>query len=155
MGNRIPPLIRFMRKVRIDDKTGCWNWLGFQNPNGYGSFRISPVETQTGAHRASWLLHNGEIPPRACVCHKCDNRLCVNPKHLFLGDYSDNMRDAARKGRMAWKPGAPRRDLPRGVHHHASKLTDAAVREALARRFGVSTIAVSRIRRRITWKHVN
>lgn len=96
------------------------------------------------------------------VCHKCDVRSCVNPDHLFLGTPSDNMSDAARKGRMGWKPGE-KRNLRVGESHHSAKLSEDTVRlirassergVVLARRFGVSNITVSRIRRRILWRSV-
>lgn len=105
-------------------------------------------------------MHKGEIPSGFCVCHKCDVRSCVNPDHLFLGTYSENMQDAARKGRMKWKPGESR-NLPTGEKHHQSKLTAEQVREIresqlpgiyFAREFGVSNVTVSRIRRGIIWR---
>ena len=53
-----------------------------------------------GAHRAAWIELNGEIPKGLVVCHKCDNGLCVNPNHLFLGTMKDNMQDCKAKGRL-------------------------------------------------------
>jgi hypothetical protein len=109
------------------------------------------------------MLHRGPIPPGMLVCHKCDTPACVNPNHLFLGTYTDNMRDAARKGRMNWKPGE-KRNLPLGEHNPASVLTVEQVRDirtsgmtgaAMARKHAVSAVTVSRIRRGIVWRAVH
>lgn len=81
---------RFWNKV---DKTDfCWNWVGGSRGNGYGCIKINKKTIDT--HRFSWELHFGTIPEGMLVCHKCDNKRCVNPEHLYLADYKTNNRDA-------------------------------------------------------------
>ena len=76
----------------------CIIWTGHKWAQGrYGLDRING--RNTGAHRAAWIRANGEIPEGLLVCHKCDNGLCVNVEHLFLGTPSDNIQDCIRKGR--------------------------------------------------------
>ena len=73
----------------------CMIWIATSNKS-YGY--IWDGRTQRGAHRVSWELSRGEIPPGLMVLHKCNNKLCVNPGHLYVGDQSRNMRDALRDG---------------------------------------------------------
>lgn len=82
-------------------KSGCWQWKGSSNKDGYGTTRYMGKSIM--AHRLSFLLHGGEIPDGMCVLHSCDNPPCVNPDHLFLGTHQDNMDDMARKGRRYYK----------------------------------------------------
>lgn len=105
--------------IKSDDE--CWNWLGCKNSTGYGSMTVS--QKVYSAHRIIYkLTHPDEIEFHApkdkslkqFILHKCDNRLCCNPKHMMLGNYDDNNKDAKNKGRSS---------APKGAHHKKAKLT--------------------------------
>jgi hypothetical protein len=134
--------------------SGCWLWEGVETRHGYGQIRHNGPKIM--AHRASWLIHRGEIPPGLLVLHKCDTPACVNPDHLFLGTALDNGRDRVKKGRSA----AHKRS---GEKSHLAKLTADAVRairsdirvqHVIARDYGISQTAVGLIKRRERWKHL-
>lgn len=155
---------RFELKYTPVTESGCWIWIASCRHGKYGQFRISkdPSKALHLAHRAAWILYRGEIPYGMNVCHRCDVPCCVNPDHLFLGTYSDNMQDASVKGRLNWKQGEIR-NLPVGEGHHSAKLSTqdiVFIRQSqesgvlLAGRYHVSPITISRIRRRIIWRHV-
>lgn len=97
--------VRFFAKVNKNGPlivdTPCWTWIGSTLPNGYGNFWVHGE--RIGAHRASYLIANGNLPKNLIVCHHCDNTHCVNPEHLFIGTNEDNARDKVRKGRQRTK----------------------------------------------------
>lgn len=144
--------IRFWNKVNKRDD-GCWVWIGSRSDTGYGCFYDKRAYH---THRYSYEKANGPIPKGLLVLHKCDNRPCVNPDHLFLGTHAANSKDMVNKGRSVGRDTA-------GEKHGEAKLTDDAVREIrsskvkgreLAAKFGVSESAVSLVRRGKSWTHV-
>jgi hypothetical protein len=156
-GNWRDPDERFWSKVDKSAPNNCWVWTAALIRNGYGGFALEHRKT-IPAHRHSWNIHFGELARdgSSCVCHRCDNRRCVNPDHLFLGTHGDNARDRTEKGRGA-----------RGEKMFAAKLTEDAVREIrrkwaageatqtqMGREYGVSQVIISSVVRRKTWKHV-
>jgi len=136
----------------------CWEWQARRIKSGYGSMRW-PTEgnpdSQKLGHRASWEIHNGPIPEGIMVCHKCDNRGCVNPDHLFLGTAKDNAQDAISKGRFV---------PPQGEEQWASKVTRIQAMHirhsskslgALALEHDLSKATVSNIKKGKIWKPTN
>jgi hypothetical protein len=131
---------RFWEKV---EKTpgGCWNWKASAGSHGYGQTFDGKVTT---AHRFSWKLAHGKYPD-GWVLHRCNNRLCVNPDHLYEGGHMENMDDMAR-----------------GCYHSKRKLTNEqarAIRESplpqrtLAAVYGVTQAAISLVKRGITYRY--
>jgi DNA-binding XRE family transcriptional regulator len=89
----------FWEKVDKRDPDECWNWKAGKFPAGYGAIAIH--RKNKGAHRLAYEFTYGKIPNGLFVCHKCDNKSCCNPRHLFLGTNSDNMNDMYKKGHGA------------------------------------------------------
>ena len=90
---------RFWDEVNI--RSNCWEWQGARRPDGYGVFKIDKKTVQ--AHRQAFELTNGKIPKGKLILHRCDNRPCCNPNHLFMGTYADNTTDMVQKKRHPHK----------------------------------------------------
>lgn len=146
-------LKRFIRYVRFNETTHCWEWTGATS-NGYAQFQM--FDQRMIASRISWALFVEDVPPDLDVLHVCDNPKCVNPDHLFLGTQQDNADDMVRKERQA-----------RGSRHGMSLLNEESVKairskfkprvctmRMLAREYKVSLATISDIIRWKTWRHL-
>ena len=132
---------RFWAKVDKDPRpTGCWEWTA-STVNGYG--KVGGSAGQSRAHRTSWKMANGPIPEGALVLHRCDNRRCVNPDHLFLGTHADNMADASRKGRIARGTAVRSKLRERDVLSIRARWSQGETQVALAAEFGVNQGTIS------------
>jgi hypothetical protein len=150
-----PAWDKFWSKVDRRGPDECWPWLAQRNCGGYG-YVTWEKRTQT-AQRVAWLTTNGPIPEGdgyhgTCVLHRCDNRVCCNPAHLFLGSHADNMADMRDKKR--------RKGIGKHEANGRAKLTPQQVEEIrahafgkvrLARMYGVSSSQIQRIRAGKQW----
>lgn len=145
----------FNAKWKLNEANGCWEWTAAKYTNGYGQIKVPKQRVQMVAHRLSYLIHHGEIPNGQYVLHKCDNRCCVNPEHLWLGTKKDNSQDMVAKNRHLF-----------GERQAGHKLTEKHVRIVLelkklgvkqiriAEMLGMSNMQISRIVRAERWAHM-
>ena len=148
--------------AKVDTSGDCWEWQGVLTVLGYGYLRRNGQTWRT--HRYAWMLTSGPIPQALHVLHRCDNRRCVRPDHLWLGTHADNMADMAAKHRTAFES-CPE-SAPRGEGHWNAKLTAELVRSirqraasgealaAIASEYGVGRKTVSDAVLRRTWAHI-
>ena len=141
----------FQSRYAADQITECWVW-NVKNPlQRYGWWK---AHGEIKAHRASWVMHHGVIPPGMQVLHRCDCPRCVNPKHLFLGTQVANMEDMRTKGRAR---------ASAGNQNTNAKLNETQVRlirqdtrslEQISEAFGVHKETVRRIKMKKLWPHL-
>ena len=145
-------ITRFWTKVTKRSKHECWEWDSWRYSTGYGGFEFkSGLRHKHGsAHRLMWTIVNGPIPKGLYVLHRCDNRPCVNPDHLFLGTCQDNIRDAVAKGRF--------RNSAILTEHQVRKIRKAhAAGTAIARlakRYGLTYQCIYAVIRRKSWADI-
>lgn len=144
---------RLYAKTLLSDEDSCWLWLGYTDKDGYGQLSVN--DRSQRAHRMSWEVHVGPIPPGLQALHTCDVRACINPNHLFLGTNTDNVIDRDAKGRSA-----------AGERHGQRVLSETDVRAirrrfrcgetqtAIAQDYGVNQTTISRIVLGRSWTHI-
>lgn len=152
---------RFWNSIDSKDRESCWNWKGHLNAvkkeNGYGTFCVSRDGRRNllKAHRVSFVLSKGDTGG-LLVLHRCDNRNCCNPDHLFLGTYKDNAVDCKTKGRL---------NSPKGERINTAILSPEQVVEIremysssgrslawVASKFGVSRHTIHAIVQKRNWR---
>jgi len=142
-----------LANVIINKETGCHEYQGYIHPGGYGRFLIYHPDAEVKkkkfyTHRISYAFFKGVNPGKLFVCHKCDNRKCINPD-LFLGTHKENMNDMAKKGRV------PSRKLNEEKVRTIRKLfTEGEKKSIIAEKYSVAVSTITKIIDFKTWKHV-
>lgn len=147
----VDPKPRFLKKIQISP-TGCWLWQGNRFNTGYGCFWLNGKRVT--AHRASIILFKSAIDPGKLICHKCGNRCCVNPDHLYVGTHLDNQQDRELQGTANIGSANPRSKLTEVDVLNIRRLLVFNCIEVVAPLFGVSPAAIYDIKAGRTWKHV-
>lgn len=142
---------------RIDKNNSCWEWTGGLNTSGYGEIHIN--KKRYLVHRYSYELHYGPIPEELIICHKCDNKKCVNPDHLMLGTYLDNSLDMKSKGRSklcSHKGEANGRVILNEIQvKQIIKLLKIGIKGTeIANQFNVNKSTIYGIKKNRRWKHI-
>jgi hypothetical protein len=138
------------KQVHVD--SGCWEWVGTLNDSGYGVMRNH--YKYVGAHRLSYQQFVGPIPDGMHVLHKCDNRKCINPEHLFVGTNAENVADKVAKGRQRRHHGE------KNPHARLTAQDVVAIRASgerqkdLAAKYGVTRTCIYDIRVGKSWGHL-
>lgn len=142
----------FLSRSKKNDETGCVEWTRHIATTGYGTLKYR--QKQWIAHRFAWQFYRGAIPDGMIVCHKCDNRKCINPEHLFLGTTQDNVTDKMNKGRFVPCIGERSGTAKLSELQIKQILADLRPQTKIAKSFGISQSNVSLIKSRLSWRHV-
>ena len=154
---------RFWSKVNKDGPTmphmdsPCWEWTGSKHLQGYGRQRVEGKIRLT--HRLSALYAGiiSDIDDGDCVCHSCDNPVCVNPDHLWRGSQIENTADRHQKGRDAKQKGSDHgksKLSEKDIFHIKNLLKAGASQTNVAKKFGVTRSTICHIASGRTWRHV-
>lgn len=144
---------RILRNIEIFP-SGCWIWKSFKSKSGYAEITWKGEKKRT--NRISFEVFKDKIPTGMYVCHTCDNPLCVNPDHLYIGTHQDNIDDKLKKGRQSKGKEIGRSKLDEEKVNEIRRIAEKEEfsHERIGEIFGVSQSCISRIVKRLTWKHI-
>ena len=134
--------LNFKAKFIEGNENDCWEWQAALDGKGYGQLRYH--YKQYIASRIAWEVYRGEIPKDRLVLHKCDNRKCVNPNHLYIGTHSDNMSDKVTRNRDPYA-GRPITHSKKFVEAIRSLYKDGHSQMAISRSLGISQSFISQV----------
>lgn len=145
------PASKFERLSIPEPNSGCWLWMGAPTSVGYGVMQIN--RKKISAHRYAYELHIGPIPHGKWILHRCDNRLCVNPEHLYPGTSDDNIADKMRRLRHTY-----------GQNHPFAKLSEKdalaikllpGTHQEIANLYRVHRVTITDIKSGRNWRYLN
>lgn len=155
-----------LQRCKLNPQSGCLEWQGYvrraAKGNAYGYGELGYKGKKVSAHVLAYELVHGPVPKdptlerKLCVCHKCDNRICCNVDHLFVGTIQDNMADRESKGRGIIGERVARATL---TEHQVVEIKKLLLREfspsSISEIYGVGPAAVYHIKTRHSWGHVS
>jgi len=140
---------------RVNEKTGCREWIGGKTSGKYGYVRWPNNGYQERAHRVAYKLYKGDIPEDLVVRHLCHNTVCINPDHLEIGTYADNNRDSMEANRYPLGSNRKNSLLKESDIPIIRKLLNLGVSlNSIGRKFGVSHRPIKNILIGRSWRHV-
>lgn len=145
----------FPNRISPEPNSGCWLWDAAVASHGYGTFSKNKT-----AHRYSCELLHGKIPHGMMALHTCDNKLCVNPQHIYIGSKKDNSLDAYSRGRMdhVKHPSCENHPMAKLKPEHVEEIRSVVgrfkrgQRAEMAFRFGVSPATISDVKAGLSWR---
>lgn len=143
----------FAERSKLNAETGCIEWTRYVGENGYGT--VKHRKKQYTAHRFAWMHKHGPVPNGMVICHKCDNRKCINVDHLFIGTTLDNVRDKIAKGRLRVAEGEASGTSKLTANQIEQIVMDRRSQRKIAQDYGVSQSTISMVKTRKVWRSVD
>lgn len=135
-----------------EPNSGCWLWTGSYQSSGYGIYEMPFAQQRIRAHRLSWLLHCGQLPRDLYICHQCDVRGCVNPKHLWIGTTQQNTADKVLKNRQARRTRENCWNNKLDWEKVRLIRQDGRPRRIIAEQYGVSGSLITLVKKHVIWR---
>ena len=143
---------RFVRKLKINTETCCWEWTAGRFNSGYGAFSLNGKNRL--AHRVSWMIKHGPISDGLELNHSCDNKLCVNQGHLSPETHQKNMKDALARGLIDGSPNSKYKLTEADVLRIRSDEFEGMTVNQIGNIFGVTGMCICKVVLRKSWRNI-